>query len=103
MPISKKRSGNFFAKCMLIVDFDKSASRQTISGYFSPSLASVSPKAARVAIGLTVVLIIVPSVDQGDRLVELLLIWCRAVPCVFAFFHEPYAFALESIGHDHGG
>jgi len=43
MPMSKKRPGNFSAKSLVRVDFDRSASSTTISGCVSPSSASALP------------------------------------------------------------
>src|SRR2546422_225455 len=49
MPTLKARSGYFFAKLTVMVDFDRSASTLTMRSSRAPSSSNASPKAARVA------------------------------------------------------
>src|SRR5688572_6553563 len=50
MPRLTARSGNFLAKCTVIVDLLRSASSATIRSSRAPSSKRASPKAARVAL-----------------------------------------------------
>src|SRR5690349_1292040 len=50
IPRLKARSGNFFAKPAVIVDFERSASSVTMRSSVAPSSMSASPNAARLAL-----------------------------------------------------
>ena len=49
IPHSKNRVGNSFAKYVIIVDFDRSASQLTTFGFSRATSTSARPKASRVA------------------------------------------------------
>src|SRR5215207_9608604 len=64
MPRLNARSGNFFAKAAVMVDFDRSASRVTMRGSLAPSSTSASPNAAREALAAMALLLLL--LERGE-------------------------------------